>query len=201
GKDLDHRSDIFSLAVVLYECITGLKLFSGDNDLAIMNNIIEGKIYPPSYFRDDVPQEVEAILMKGLEKDRKRRYQSAFDMQFDIDQFLAGHEFSPSNVHLSNFMKQLFKEDIEKEQERRARHETPAQSKSGPPPPPRPTAEGEQLYELSGSAIVFDDERSGLSVALPKNEVAILERMAQKAGKSKAEIVREIVSHYLKYQL
>ncbi|MEL6546218.1 MAG: serine/threonine-protein kinase, partial [Myxococcota bacterium] len=160
GKSLDHRSDIFSLSVVLYECITGLKLFSGDNDLAIMNNIIEGKIYPPSYFRDDVPEEVEAILMKGLEKDRKKRYQSAFDMQYDIDQFLSGHEFSPNNVHLSNFMKQLFREDIEKEQERRARHYTPAKAKppAPPPTPPPPPSEASGLYELTESAIVVDSK-------------------------------------------
>jgi eukaryotic-like serine/threonine-protein kinase len=125
GKDVDHRSDIFSLGVVLYEWITGFKLFSGDNDLAVMNNIIEGKIYPPSYFRDGVPDVVETLLMKSLEKDRKRRYQSAWDMQFDIDTFLASNEFTPSNVHLSNFMKQLFKDELDREQLVLSRVHTP----------------------------------------------------------------------------
>ncbi len=119
GHDLDHRSDIFSLGTVLYESLTGIKVFSGDNDLAIMNNIVEGKIYSPSYFRDSIPPEVEDIIMKALEKDRNKRYQSIADMQYDIDSFLAGHEFTPSNLHLSNFLKQLFKDDLEREEERR----------------------------------------------------------------------------------
>lgn len=201
GKDVDHRSDIFSLAVVLYECITGLKLFSGDNDLAIMNNIIEGKIYPPSYFREDVPDEVEAILMKGLEKDRKKRYQSAFDMQYDIDQFLSGHEFSPSNVHLSNFMKQLFREDIEKEQERRARQHTPEPPREPtPPPPPAPPKES-GLVELTESAIVVESNGGApMGLALSGQQMATLERIAKKAGKSPGQIATEIVAHYLKYQ-
>ena len=115
GKQLDHRSDIFSLGTVLYEWITGFKLFTGESEVAILKSISEGKIYAPSYFKADIPEAVEAILMKALEKDRDKRYQSAWEMQFDIDQFLAGYEFTPSNIHLSNFIKQLFSDELEAE--------------------------------------------------------------------------------------
>ncbi|MEO1480602.1 MAG: serine/threonine-protein kinase [Myxococcota bacterium] len=204
GKGLDQRSDIFSLSSVLYECLTGLKLFSGDNDLAVMNNIIEGKIYPPSYFRDDVPEEIETIVMKGLEQDRRRRYQSAFDMQFDIDQFLAGNDFSPSNVHLANFMKQLFKDDIEKEQERRARHDsgsaerrpTPPTSKpTPPPPPPEPIA-----LELTGSAIQLDETGNGIRIPFSAEEVEGIKKLATASSQSPEDVVRDIIRHYLKFQ-
>jgi len=117
GKPLDHRSDIFSLGVVAYEWITGYKLFTGENEMAILKAIIDGKIYPPSYFKEDVPEAVERILMKALEKDREKRYQSAWDFQYDVDQFLAAQEFAPSNIHLSNFMKQLFSDEEEQEQQ------------------------------------------------------------------------------------
>lgn len=117
GKTLDHRSDIFSLGAVMYEWITGYKLFTGENEMAILKNIIDGRIYPPSYFKEDVHPEVEKILMKALEKDVEKRYQSAWEMQFDIDTFVAGSDFSPSNIHLSNFLKQLFTDEIEKEKE------------------------------------------------------------------------------------
>ncbi|MEL6339680.1 MAG: serine/threonine-protein kinase [Myxococcota bacterium] len=197
GHDLDHRSDIFSLSVVLYECITGLKLFNGTNDLVVMNTIVEGKIHPPSYFRDDVPPQIEAIVMKGLEKNRNRRYASAFDMQFDIDQFLAGHDFTPSNVHLSNFMKQLFREDIENEQVRRAKQQT-----SGAPPPAarRPEAlsrddEGPRPITLNVS-----DISDGLVIGFTTEELQTLRRLADRSDQTIEQVVRDIVTHYLKYQ-
>ncbi len=117
GGQLDSRSDIFSLGSVVYEWITGYKLFTGENEMAILKSIIDGKIYPPSYFKEDVPEAVERILMKSLEKDREKRYQSAWEMQFDIDTYLASSEFTPSNIHLSNFLKQIFGDEIEREKE------------------------------------------------------------------------------------
>src|ERR1700722_2149451 len=118
GKVLDHRSDLFSLGVVLYEWITGFKLFTGESEVAILKTITEGKIYPPSYFKADVPDAVEHILMKALEKDRAKRYQSAWDMQYDLDQFLSQYEFTPSNIHLANFLKQLFSDELDDERKR-----------------------------------------------------------------------------------
>jgi serine/threonine-protein kinase len=117
GAQLDARSDIFALGSVVYEWLTGYKLFTGENEMAILRSIIEGKIYPPSYFKEDVPEAVERILMKALEKDRDKRYQSAWEMQFEIDTYLASSEFTPSNIHLSNFLKQIFGDEIEREKE------------------------------------------------------------------------------------
>src|SRR5262245_14514134 len=116
GKVLDARSDIFALGVVLYEWITGYKMFTGENEMAILKSIVDGRIYPPSYFREDIPEGIEDILMKALSKDVEQRYQNAADMQFDILQWLHGAEFSPSNAHMSNFMKQIFADEIDQEQ-------------------------------------------------------------------------------------
>jgi serine/threonine-protein kinase len=223
GKEVDHRSDIFSLGIVLYESFTGLKLFSGENDLAIMNNIIEGKIYPPSYFRDDVPTEVETILMKALEKDRRKRYQSACDMQLDIDTFLAGHEFTPSAIHLANFMKQLFKDELEAEQQRR-QAETPPEARLGlgvasrqrsrprPPPPPPTVSDVSARADLDGrrrssgpidvpvEMLEEETTQEGLVVPLSADEIAQLARIADRRQVPVEEIVRDIVSHFLKFQ-
>ncbi|OGQ22195.1 MAG: serine/threonine protein kinase [Deltaproteobacteria bacterium RBG_16_71_12] len=117
GHQLDARSDIFALGSVIYEWVTGYKLFTGENEMAILKSIIDGKIYPPSYFKEDVPEAVERILMKALEKDKEKRYQTAWEMQFDIDTYLASSEFTPSNIHLSNFLKQIFGDEIEREKE------------------------------------------------------------------------------------
>ena len=212
GKDIDHRSDIFSLGVVLYESLTGLKLFSGDSDLTIMNNIVEGKIYPPSYFRDDVPEDVEAIIMKALEKDRKKRYQTAGDLQFDIDSFLASHEFTPSNIHLSNFLKQLFEHELAEELQRR-RRDTPVPeadaratgsekkreelTRSLGPREQRQRAS--DVYEIPPEAVSEETGRS-LIIAMNDRELEQLQALADKSNSSVEEVVRDIVGHYLKYR-
>ena len=51
--------------------------------------------------------------MKALEKDRRKRFQTAREMQMAIDDFLSEHEFSPSNVHLANFLKQQFEDELQ----------------------------------------------------------------------------------------
>jgi serine/threonine-protein kinase len=223
GKDVDHRSDVFSLAVVLYEWLTGFKLFSGDNDLAVMNNIIEGKIYPPSYFRDGIPDVVETILMKALEKDRKKRYQSAWDMQFDIDTFLASNEFTPSSIHLSNFMKQLFKDELDKEQEFLARLHSPATrtpvssqapaTGSGPKPTPPGTtgSSSTDVIELDTSNIVLEEipventplplQPAGpveISVRLDKGAHRRLTELAERKQQTPAELAEHLLNAILK---
>src|SRR5256885_3402006 len=92
GKPLDHRSDIFSLGVVLYEWVAGFRLFTGESDVAVLKSITDGNIYKPGHFRSDVPEEVGRILMRALEKDPGKRYQSAWEMQEDLDRFLAAGE-------------------------------------------------------------------------------------------------------------
>ncbi len=124
GKTLDARSDLFSLGIILYEWITGYRLFTGENEMAILKNIIDGKIYPPSYFREDIPEPVERVLMRALEKDRNQRYQSAREMQLDVIDALARAEFQPSTAHLANFMQQIFAEEIADEQRAFAQHAT-----------------------------------------------------------------------------
>jgi serine/threonine-protein kinase len=118
GKPLDSRSDIFSLGVVLYEWVTGFKLFTGESDVAVLKSITDGKIYKPSYFKADVPEQIEQILMRALEKQPEQRYQSAWEMQYDLDKFLANNEFTPSNQHLATFMKQLFADEMDAERAR-----------------------------------------------------------------------------------
>ena len=112
GQQLDQRSDLFSLGAVLYEWITGYQLFTGESEVAILKSITEGKIYSPSYFKADIPDAVEAILMRALEKDRAKRYQTAWDLQSDLDRLLAEYDFTPTNLHLANFLRQVFQDEL-----------------------------------------------------------------------------------------
>jgi serine/threonine protein kinase len=84
GKDLDHRTDIFSVGVVLYELAAGQRPFTGPNAAEIVNKIVNAQ--PPALARlnHDVPPEFERITLKCLQKQPDRRYQSARELMVDL---------------------------------------------------------------------------------------------------------------------
>jgi serine/threonine-protein kinase len=200
GKQLDNRSDIFSLGVVLYEWLTGFKLFTGDSEVAILKSITEGKIYAPSYFKADIPEAVEAILMKALEKDRERRYQTAWEMQYDIDQFLSQYEFTPSNIHLSNFLKQLFNDELEEERARLAALRTPAGPEEIVEAAEEIISTIEPISEVSEASPSSNGADRTLTVQVSSREFEQLSAIAKRHGMSVSSLVRDVLGGFLKYR-
>jgi len=88
GKGLDHRTDIFSVGVVLYELVTGQRPFTGSNFAEIVNKIVNAQ--PPALARlnYDVSPEFERITLKCLQKQPDRRYQSARELMVDLKNLL-----------------------------------------------------------------------------------------------------------------
>ncbi len=84
GRDVDHRTDIFSLGVVLYEMATGRLPFAGTNATETMARILQTQPDAMARFNYEVPEELERVVRKCLEKDRECRYQSARDLLVDL---------------------------------------------------------------------------------------------------------------------
>jgi non-specific serine/threonine protein kinase len=88
GRDIDHRSDLFSLGIVLYELIAGQSPFMRDNEGATLKAIIEDVPEPLTRYKSDVPQKLQDVVSQLLEKDKELRYQSAEGVIADLKRLM-----------------------------------------------------------------------------------------------------------------
>jgi serine/threonine-protein kinase len=84
GRPVDQRSDIFSLGTVLYELLTGTKLFAGNDATEIMYNVSQLRPVPPSRINRQVPAMLDLVVARALEKDANERYQDAHQFAADL---------------------------------------------------------------------------------------------------------------------
>jgi hypothetical protein len=141
--------------------------------------------------------------MRALEKDPEQRFQSAWEMQSELDRFLSSNEFSPSNQHLATFMKQLFADEMDAE---RARVTAPKEMQ-------RPPVEAEENGEPSGPRYLGvpgarqetlpgkgqKTRADALEVPFQPEELAHLSELAERHQLSVGALVREIVQGYLRF--
>jgi serine/threonine-protein kinase len=110
GRPLDGRSDLFSMGVVLFEMLTGRRLFSRESAGDIQRAICVEQIPPVLSLRPDLPQPVVDLIDRALQRDREDRFPSAAAMQIAVDECMATCRLVGGAQHLAMFMKQIFPE-------------------------------------------------------------------------------------------
>jgi serine/threonine protein kinase len=107
GKAMDKRSDVFSLGIVFYEMLTEQKPFLGTSEMSILETVRECRVPPPTTINDRIPEKLEKVVMKALERDPEVRYQDAGEMLRDLERVL--HEWQPATASgLVRFLETLF---------------------------------------------------------------------------------------------
>jgi hypothetical protein len=111
GDVIDGRSDLFSLGVVLWEMCTGRRLFSAETEIEELQLILHGEITPPHEVEAVVPQELSAVIMKALSRDRAKRFATGRDFAKALDTECA--ELLYDQDQRAGFMKELFEAEVE----------------------------------------------------------------------------------------
>ncbi len=106
GQSPGQSADVFSAGVVLHEMLTGRRLFKGTSDYDTLSKVRTMIVPAPSSINPRVPAELDAIVLKSLERDRSLRYERAAQMARDLDGFLQTARFSVEEM--SEYMRALF---------------------------------------------------------------------------------------------
>jgi len=118
GLHVDHRSDIFSLGIVLYEMLTLERLFLGESDFDTLEKIRKVEMSPPSLYNPNIPEQLEDIVLKALARNPDERYQSASELAEALERFMRDEGYYYKNTDLAAFMKEAFREDLEFERKK-----------------------------------------------------------------------------------
>ncbi|WP_225412948.1 serine/threonine protein kinase [Stigmatella hybrida] len=108
GEHVDARTDVFALGIVLWEMLTGGRLFDGDSELAVLRAVQESAIAPPSRLNPEVPEELGAVVMKALCRDASERYQTASEFERALAQCVMNHARSVDDTDVGAFLRRLF---------------------------------------------------------------------------------------------
>ena len=108
AQEVDHRADLWSMGVVLWEMLTGRRLFKSANELATLNETLHAEIKLPSSFEPELPAELDTICLRALQRDPAQRYQSAHEMKEDLERFLHSLPRAPGRKQIARLMSERF---------------------------------------------------------------------------------------------
>ena len=188
GKDLDNRSDIFSLGLVLYEMVTGRKAFQGDSELSILEQVRVPQLEPPRTIDPTVPSDVAQVIMKALRDKREERYQTAADFEAALDDLIQALRPSPGASDLGHFLAQL---------QGRDKAPLPAPPVAHPEPPAKvvkPKVEAPPVAEPIKAPPVVVEAPAPPPVAAIPVEVPVAEAPARKSPAGLLAAVAAVVA-------
>jgi TonB family protein len=171
GRSIDRRSDIFALATVLFEMLTNRKLFTGDNELSILEQVREARVQPPSLYNDEVTPDIDKIVIKALQKDPANRYQTAGEMARDLDAILYSFKPTPTSADLAIYMHRISSPEPEPFEAAQTMIDTPLPVMAPVPmPAPMPVAAPTPAPAMMAAAapapaasVSFEEPRKGKS--------------------------------------
>ncbi|HXT50435.1 MAG TPA: protein kinase, partial [Thermoanaerobaculia bacterium] len=111
GRVVDARSDIFSLGSVLFEMLTGRRLFAGESEISVLEAVREARIQSVRSIDPGISEPVDAIVHRALAKDPDDRYQTAGEMQKEIEAVIHNFKPNPSQGELAAYMRRLYSDE------------------------------------------------------------------------------------------
>jgi eukaryotic-like serine/threonine-protein kinase len=113
GRSIDRRSDVFSLGIVLFELLTGERLFKGRDKQQTVALVVSGDIPAPSQLNPKVPPALDPIVMKALERDRRVRYQTADEFRQALERWLVDQRILVSQAGVAQLVQRVLAGTIE----------------------------------------------------------------------------------------
>lgn len=114
GAEVDARSDLYGVAIVLFEMLTGRRLFLGETDLQTLDQVKQGRVPPLAPIRAEVTPDLEQLLLKALAKDPDDRYQDAHDFGDALTRYLFAHQLHVTNRDLAQLVQRCQEESAGK---------------------------------------------------------------------------------------
>jgi eukaryotic-like serine/threonine-protein kinase len=113
GRSIDRRSDVFSLGIVLFELLTGERLFKGRDKQQTVDLVVSGDIPAPSRLNPKVPPALDPIVMTALERDRRVRYQTADEFRQALERWLVEQRILVSQAGVAQLVQRVLASTIE----------------------------------------------------------------------------------------
>lgn len=169
GQQVDRRTDVYAVGVMLYEMLCGRRPYRGDNELQLLKAVLDSKPTPPSELAKWIPSDLEEIIHKAMHPDREQRFANTQQLGDQLRLFISRRlRDQHSQRHMGQLVTVLFSEDSEKKASPDAEVKAPAQAAPAASPPTSSDDEeiDVEVIDLSSGDIVRETDHN--PAALPK---------------------------------